>query len=95
MMFDHIYIRQIFYLLQLPLFGEKTEERRSLLSKIHQSRDIALSMLEPGKEKLNEYLRKLREENRRITSKKKINTIIQSCITSKTNANTKLLEPLL
>ena len=95
MMFDHIYIRQIFYLLQLPLFGEKSAERRSLLSKIHQNRDIALSMLEPGKEKLNEYLGKLREENRRNTSEKKTNTIIQSCIKSKTNANTKLLEPLL
>ena len=65
------------------------------MSKIHQNRDIALSMLEPGKEKINEYLGKLREENRRNTSEKKTNTIIQSCIKSKTNANTKLLEPLL
>ena len=38
----------------------------------------------------------MREENRRSTYKgHKIVTIIQSCITSKTNANTKLLEPLL
>ena len=60
MIFDHIYIRQIFYLLQLPYFQEKsgTAEKRSLMSKIHQNRDIALSMQqELGKQISHDYLR--------------------------------------
>jgi len=52
-------------------------------------------MQERVKEKLNEYRRKSREGNIWKTSEKKTNTIIQSCIKSKTDVNTKLLEPLL